>query len=225
MPTNTGIVWDEIGEHFYETGVDHGVHYTVKEDKTYGKGVAWNGLTSVNETPSGAESTAVFADNMKYLNLVSAEDFGLTIEAYTYPDAFAECDGSAQPVPGVVIGQQARKAFGFSYRTKIGNDILNDNLGYKLHLAYGCLASPSQRSYSTTNESPEATTMSWEVKTTPVSVTGYRPTALLTIDSTVVPKEKMAALEAILYGTNGEEARMPLPDEVFTLLETSASSL
>lgn len=215
------IVWDKTGERFYETGVDHGVLYHITENATYAKGEAWNGLTSVNETPSGAESTAIYADNIKYLNLISAEEFGITIEAYHYPPSFGKCDGSAQAVKGVMLGQQSRKTFGFSYRTKIGNDIDNDSHGYKLHLVYGCLASPSERSYGTVNDSPEAITFSWEVKTTPVNVVGYKPTALLTVDSTEVPAEKMKALEDILYGTESNEARLPLPDEVITLLTTA----
>lgn len=212
------IVWDKTGERFYETGVDHGVLYLMDSSNVYSKGYAWNGLTSVNETPSGAESTAIYADNMKYLNLISAEEFALTVEAYTYPDEFAVCDGSVAAAPGVMIGQQPRKTFGFSYRTKIGNDIDNDAHGYKLHLAYGCLASPSQRSYGTTNDSPEAITFSWEVKTTPVNVVGHQPTALVTIDSTLVEASKLAALEEILYGSETKDPRLPLPDEVITLL-------
>lgn len=212
------IVWDKTGERFYETGIDHGVLYLMDESNVYSKGYAWNGLTSMNETPSGAESTAIYADNMKYLNLISAEEFALTVEAYTYPDEFAICDGSVSVAPGVMIGQQSRKTFGLSYRTKIGNDIDNDNHGYKLHLAYGCLASPSQRSYGTTNDSPEAITFSWEVKTTPVNVVGHKPTALVTIDSTQVEASKLQALEDILYGSETEDPRLPLPDEVITLL-------
>ena len=220
------IVWDKTGERFYETGVDHGVLYPIQEGGLYNKGVAWNGLTAVSESPSGAESTAVYADNIKYLNLVSAEEFGATIEAYTYPDEFAECDGSATPVAGVVIGQQSRKMFGLCYRTMIGNDVDGQEHGYKLHLIYGAQASPSEKGYQTINDSPEAITFSWEVTTTPVNVTGYKPTASLTVDSTKVDAEQLAALEAILYGkdptapegTDGVEPRLPLPDEVITLL-------
>ena len=220
------IVWDKTGERFYETGVDHGVLYLIQEGGLYNKGVAWNGLTAVSESPSGAESTAVYADNIKYLNLVSAEEFGATIEAYTYPDEFAECDGSATPVAGVVIGQQSRKMFGLCYRTMIGNDVDGQEHGYKLHLIYGAQASPSEKGYQTINDSPEAITFSWEVTTTPINVTGYKPTASLTVDSTKVDAEQLAALEAILYGkdptapegTDGVEPRLPLPDEVITLL-------
>ena len=212
------IEWDKTGEHIYETGVDHGVLYELSEDATYKNGVAWNGLTAVNESPSGAESTGVYADNIKYLNLISAEEFGITIEAYHYPPKFAECDGSAEAVKGVMLGQQSRKTFGFSYRTRIGNDIDNDSHGYKIHLVYGCLASPSERSYGTVNDNPEAITFSWEVKTTPVNVVGYKPTALVTIDSTEVDASKLIELEKILYGDDSEEPRMPLPDEVITLL-------
>lgn len=220
------IVWDKTGERFYETGVDHGVLYPIQEGGLYNKGVAWNGLTAVSESPSGAESTAVYADNIKYLNLVSAEEFGATIEAYTYPDEFAECDGSATPVAGVVIGQQSRKMFGLCYRTMIGNDVDGQEHGYKLHLIYGAQASPSEKGYQTINDSPEAITFSWEVTTTPINVTGYKPTASLTVDSTKVDAEQLAALEAILYGKDptepegmdGVEPRLPLPDEVITLL-------
>lgn len=215
------IEWDKTGEHIYETGVDHGVLYDLDNDGKYKNGVAWNGLTSVNESPSGAESTGIYADNIKYLNLISAEEFGITIEAYYYPDKFAECDGSAQAVKGVMLGQQSRKTFGFSYRTRVGNDIDNDSHGYKLHLVYGCLASPSERSYGTVNDSPEAITFSWEVKTTPVNVIGYKPTALITIDSTEVDETKLMEFEKILYGDDADEPRMPLPDEVISLL-TSA---
>lgn len=216
------IVWDKTGEHVYETGVDHGVLYQLDDNGTYKDGVAWNGLTTVNETPSGAESTAIFADNVKYLNLISAEEFALTIEAYTYPKEFAECDGSVEVADGVMIGQQSRKTFGFSYRSKIGNDIKNDAYGYKLHLVYGCLASPSERSYSTINDSPEAISFSWEVQTTPVNVLGYKPTALVTIDSTAADPTKLKALEDILYGSDTAEPRMPMPDEVITILSGSA---
>lgn len=212
------LVWDQTGERFYETGVDHGVLYPIQTGGVYNKGVAWNGLTAVTESPSGAEANPLYADNIKYLNLVSAEEFGATIEAYTYPDEFAECDGSAALVPGVYIGQQARKTFGLSYRTVLGNDVDNNDYGYKLHLIYGALAAPSEKEYSTINDSPEAITLSWEVTTTPVSVEGYKPTASVTIDSTKVDAEKLAALEAVLYGSESEEARLPLPDELITIL-------
>ncbi len=212
------IVWDKIGERLYETGVDRGVLYPQDNEGTYPLGVPWNGLSSVSESPSGAEPTPIYADNMKYLNLMSVEEFGATIEAYTYPDEFEACDGSAELAPGVTIGQQERKLFGLSYRTKIGNDLEGDNLGYKLHLVYGALASPSDRTYQTINDTPDAITFSWEVTTTPVQVEGYRPTASLEIDSTKVNAAKMKEIEDILYGTEEKEARLPLPDEILTIL-------
>ena len=215
------LVWDKTGERLYETGVDRGVLY-VQSNGTYPNGVAWNGLTAVTESPSGAEATPLYADNIKYLNLMSAEEFGCTIEAYTYPEEFAECDGSAELAVGVTIGQQARKTFGLSYRTKIGNDAAGDKFGYKLHLIYGGLASPSEKAYASINDSPEAITFSWEVSTTPVSVDGHSPTACITIDSTKVEPTKLAALEEILYGKDGDgasgtEPRLPLPSEIATL--------
>lgn len=220
------IVWDATGERFYETGVDHGVLYPIQTGGVYTKGVAWNGLTSVSESPSGAESTAIYADNIKYLNLLSAEEFGATVEAYTYPDEFAECDGSATPTAGVTLGQQSRKVFGLCYRTMIGNDVDGQEHGYKLHLIYGCQASPSEKGYQTINDSPEAITFSWEITTTPVNVTGYKPTACLIIDSTKVDSTKLAALEEVLYGkdgtgdpeTGGTDPKLPLPDEVIEML-------
>lgn len=208
------LVWDKTGERYYETGVKQGVLYPIDTQGTYPKGVAWNGLTNVTESPSGAEATALYADDIKYLNLISTEEFGGTIEAYTYPDEFAECDGSASLATGVYIGQQPRKTFGLCYRTTVGNDVDNNNYGYKLHLVYGALASPSEKAYSTINDSPEAITFSWEFSTTPVNVTGFKPTASITIDSTKVDPQKLAALEAILYGGDEAEARLPLPDEV-----------
>lgn len=211
------IEWDKTGERLYETGVKFGVLY-VQEAGAYPNGVPWNGLTAVTESPSGAEATPLYADDIKYLNLVSAEEFGATIEAYTYPDEFMECDGSAELTEGVYIGQQARKTFGLCYRTAIGNDILNNDYGYKLHMIYGALAAPSEKAYATINDSPEAITFSWEVSTTPVNVTGHKPTACLTVDSTKVGADKMAALEAVLYGSESSEARLPLPDEVLTIL-------
>ena len=211
------LVWDQTGERLYETGVKYGVLY-VQEGAAYPKGVAWNGLTAVTESPSGAEATALYADDIKYLNLMSAEEFGATIEAYTYPDEFMACDGSASLSDGVYIGQQARKSFGLCYRTTIGNDVVNNDYGYKLHLIYGALASPSEKAYSTINDSPEAITFSWEVSTTPVNVTGHKPTACLTIDSTKVSPEKLAALEEILYGKEQAEPRLPLPDEVVQIM-------
>lgn len=211
------LVWDKTGERLYETGVKQGVLYPMDAKGTYPKGVPWNGLTNVTESPSGAEATALYADDIKYLNLMSNEEFGGTIEAYTYPDEFAECDGSASIATGVYIGQQSRKTFGFCYRTTIGNDVESNAHGYKLHLVYGALASPSEKAYSTINDNPEAVTFSWEFSTTPVNVTGFKPTACLTIDSTKVDPEKLAALEKILYGDDADEsavARLPLPDEV-----------
>ena len=214
------LVWDKTGERLYETGVKQGVLYLLGSSGTYMKGVAWNGLTNVTESPSGAEATPLYADDIKYLNLMSTEEFGGTIEAYTYPDEFAECDGSASLTDGVYIGQQARKTFGFCYRTTLGNDVDNNNYGYKLHLVYGALASPSEKAYGTINDSPEAITFSWEFSTTPVNVTGHKPTASITIDSTKVDPEKLAALEKILYGDDADstEARLPLPDEVAQIM-------
>lgn len=214
------LVWDQIGERFYETGVKMGVLY-VQESGAYPKGVAWNGLTAVTESPSGAEATPLYADDIKYLNLMSNEEFGATIEAYTYPEEFAACDGSASLATGVYIGQQARKTFGLCYRTVIGNDVDMNDHGYKLHLIYGALAAPSEKAYATINDSPEAITFSWEVTTTPVNVTGHKPTACVTIDSTKVDAGKLAALEAILYGSESEEARLPLPDEIAEMMATA----
>ena len=216
------ITWDTVGERYYETGVKMGVLYPIQTGGLYNKGVAWNGLTAVTENPSGAEATALYADDIKYLNLMSNEEFGATIEAYTYPEEFAECDGSAALAEGVMIGQQKRKIFGLCYRTAIGNDVDGSDYGYKLHLVYGCLASPSEKAYATINDSPEAITFSWEVSTTPVSVTGFKPTSQITIDSTKVDKLKLTSLEDILYGKDGDEGaatepRLPLPDEVATL--------
>ena len=213
------IEWDKTGERLYETGVKNGVLY-VQEGGAYPKGVAWNGLTAVTESPSGAEATPLYADDIKYLNLLSAEEFGATIEAYTYPDEFAACDGSASLVDGVMIGQQARKTFGLCYRTTIGNDTDGNDHGYKLHIIYGALAAPSEKAYATINDSPEAITFSWEITTTPVNVTGAKPTASITIDSTKATPEKLTALEKILYGDAEVEARLPLPDEIKTLFTT-----
>lgn len=226
------LVWDKVGERFYETGVDHGVLYPIQSDGTYNKGVAWNGLSSVTESPSGAEPSPIYADNIKYLNLMSAEDFGGTIEAYTSPDEFAECDGSVEIAPGVFAGQQNRKLFGLSYRTIIGNDVDSNDYGYKLHLVYGCLASVSEKGYTSVNDSPEAIALSWEFSTTPVEITKtiegktLKPTAILTFDSTRVDADKLAALEEILYGkdptgsdtNDGVEPRLPLPDEVIEIM-------
>ncbi len=209
------IVWDQVGERFYETGVSKGVLYPA-ENGTYPKGVAWNGLTSVSENRSGAEPTALYADNIKYLNLMSTEEYGATIEAYTYPKEFAECDGSKALTAGVMVGQQPRKQFGFSYQTRIGNDTDGTEHGYKIHLVYGCLASPSEMQYGTINDSPEAATMSWEISTTPVDVEGegFKSTATLTISSLDVDADKLKKLEDALYGTAEKEAYLPLPKEV-----------
>lgn len=219
------LVWDKTGERFYETGVKQGVLY-IPTDGVYSEGVAWNGLTAVTESPSGAEATALYADDIKYLNLLSTEEFGATIEAYTYPDEFAACDGSAELTKGVTIGQQKRSTFGLCYKTTIGNDTDGNDHGYKLHIIYGALATPSEKAYSTINDSPDAVTFSWEITTTPVNVAGQKPTASLVIDSTKADKTKLEALEAILYGKDptsaeahdGVEPRLPLPDEIKTLM-------
>lgn len=222
------LVWDQTGERYYETGVKQGVLYPQATGGTYPKGVAWNGLTAVTESPSGAEATALYADDIKYLNLMSAEEFGATIEAYTYPDEFAQCDGSATLATGVSIGQQSRKAFGLCYRTTLGNDVDGNDFGYKLHIIYNALAAPSEKAYATINDSPEAITFSWEVTTTPVNVTGFKPTASITIDSTKVDKSKLASLEEILYGKDapssggeGTDPRLPLPNEIAELMKTT----
>lgn len=215
------IVWDQTGERLYETGVKKGVLYPMATGGTYPKGVAWNGLTAVTESPSGAEATPLYADDIKYLTLMSVEEFGGTIEAYTYPKEFEECDGSAELTAGVTIGQQPRKTFGFSYVTTIGNDVDSNKHGYKLHLVYGALASPSEKAYSTINDSPEAITFSWEFTTTPVAVNGFEPTACITIDSTKVDAEKLTALEKKLYGDTEIEPTLPLPNEVATIMGTA----
>lgn len=222
------IEWDQTGEHYYETGVNHAVLYpynTSAEDKTkaYDKGIAWNGITSVSESPSGAEATALYADNIKYLNLISKEEFGATVEAYTYPDEFAILDGSAEIAGGVSIGQQSRGMFGLAYRTELGNDVDGTEYGYKIHLIYGAKATPSEKQYQTINDSPEAITFSWTLNTTPVEVDGMSPTASLVIDSTKANSTKLKALEKILYGTPADgqteavEGRLPLPNEIATL--------
>ena len=210
-------MWDQVGERLYETGVDHGVLYLPDATGVYNTGFAWNGLTTVTESPSGAEASPQYADNIKYLNLISAEEFGGTIEAFTYPDEFAECDGSAVPVDGVILGQQGRKQFGLSYRTQVGNDLEGTDHGYKLHLLYGCQAAPSEKAYGTINDSPEALAFSWEITTTPVPTTGYKPTSLIVIDSTVVDPADLTALETILYGAAAVEPELPTPDEVIAL--------
>lgn len=214
------LVWDKTGERFYETGVKQGVLY-VQEGGAYPKGVVWNGLTAVTESPSGAEATPLYADDIKYLNLMSAEEFTATIEAYTFPDEFEACDGSASLAEGITIGQQARKTFGMCYRTALGNDVAGDAYGYKLHIIYGALAAPSEKAYATINDSPEAITFSWEISTTPVSVAGHKPTATVVIDSTKVDAGKLAELEAILYGSDSEEARLPLPDEIVEIMSAA----
>lgn len=217
----TALTWDQVGERLYETGVDHGVLYIPNASGIYDKGVAWNGLTAVTESPAGAEASPQYADNIKYLNLVSAEEFGATIEAFTYPDEFGQCDGTAAPSEGVLLGQQGRKTFGLSYRTRLGNDLDGVDFGYKLHLIYGALAAPSEKAYSTINDSPEALTFSWEVATTPVLVASYKPTSVIVVDSSVVPSADLAELEEILYGKEGVDSRLPLPDEIITLFAGS----
>lgn len=215
------LVWDQSGKRLYETGVDHGVLYPIQTGGVYSKGVAWNGLTAVTESPSGADVNDIYADNMKYLGLVGAEKFGATVEAYTYPDEFAECDGSVELVKGATIGQQNRKVFGMVYRTVIGNDVDGNEHGYKLHLIYGATAAPSEKAYNTINEDPEAITFSWELSTTPVNVTGHKPTASLTINSTKADPTKLAELEKILFGDTETEPRLPLPDEIAQLLNVA----
>lgn len=215
------LKWDQTGERLYETGVSKGVLYPQKNG-AYQKGVAWNGLTGVTESPSGAESTPLYADNIKYLNLLSAEEFGATVEAYTYPDEFAECNGEGSLAEGVTVGQQKRTPFGMSYQTKVGNDT-DPEAGYKIHLIYGAQAAPSEKAYATVNDSPEAITFSWELTTTPVEVPGMKPTASLVIDSTKVDKEKLAALEKVLYGTTDAEAKLPSPAEVAEIFKTTES--
>lgn len=220
------IVWDETGKRYYEAGVRQAVLYPQSSDGTYPSGVAWNGVTAVTESPSGAEASPLYADDIKYLNLMSAEEFAATIEAYTYPDEFAQCDGSSELTIGVAIGQQKRKAFGLCYRTALGNDVEGADFGYKLHIIYGCMATPSEKGYSTINNDPDAIAFSWEVSTTPVNVTGFKPTASLTINSTKVDADKLKALEKILYGSDAGPsgtptavvARLPLPDEIATLM-------
>lgn len=214
------IQWDKSGEHIYETGVNHGVLY-LPTNGVYSKGVAWNGLSSVDEKPSGAEASAQYADNIKYLNLISAEQFAATIKAFTYPDEFAECDGSREIAKGVSVGQQERKVFGLSYTSLIGNDLEGTSYGYKIHLIYGALAAPSEKSHSTVNESPEAIAFSWELSTTPVEVPGMKNSAILTIDSTKTDQAKLKALEDILYGTETADPRLPLPAEIITIVGAS----
>jgi len=211
------LTWDAVGDRLYETGIDHGVLYIPDSDGIYATGVPWNGLTAVTESPSGAEANAKYADNIKYLNLISAEQFGGTIEAFTYPDEFAQFDGLVTPQPGVTVGQQPRKTFGISYRTLLGNDVDGEQYGYKLHLVYGCVASPSERAYNSVNDSPEAINFSWTISTTPVPVTGYKPTSILTIDSTVVDPGALSDLLDQLYGTTIITANLPMPDDVIAI--------
>ena len=213
------IVWDESGKRTYETGVRKGVLYLQDTQGAYTKGVAWNGLTAVTESPSGAEPTALYADDIKYLELFSAEEFGATIEAYTYPAEFEKCDGSASLGTGVTIGQQDRATFGLCYRTVLGNDVKGSEFGYKLHLIYGAKAKPSEKGYQTINDSPEAITFSWEISTTPVNVAGFKPTACVTIDSTKIEPDKLAQIETLLYGDTSAEAKLPLPDEIATIVK------
>lgn len=215
------ITWDNTGDHLFETGVEKGVLYPLSSAGKYDKAVAWNGITGVTESPSGAEATALYADDIKYLNLYSAEEFGATIEAYTYPDEFAVLDGSAEIATGITIGQQSRGVFGFSYVTKIGNDVDGNDHGYKIHLIYGAQASPSEKAFATVNDSPEAITFSWEVKTTPVAVTGHKPTASLVIDSTKIAKDALKAIEDALYGTDEKDGYLPLPSEIIEMINAA----
>ena len=218
------LEWDKTGEKLYETGVKMGVLYPQADGGTYPKGVAWNGLSGVTESPSGAEASPIYADDIKYINLISTEEFSATVEAYMYPDEFAECDGTAEIAPGVTIGQQDRKAFGMCYRTIVGNDTEKDSHGYKLHIIYGATAAPSEKGYASVNDSPEAITFSWELSTNPVNVKNAKPTASLTIDSTKVDSQKLAKLEDILYGSADADARLPLPDEIATLMATDVAA-
>lgn len=217
------LAWDEVGTRTYETGVDHGVLYEPDAGGAYVDGVSWNGLVSVTETPSGAEANAQYADNMKYLNLISAEEFAATIEAFTYPKEFEKYDGLSVPVPGLAIGQQRRGTFGLSYRSRKGNDLVGDDFGYKLHLVYGCTASPAEKAYTTVSDSPEPITFSYELATTPVAVTDYRPTSIITIDSTEVDADALEALELIIYGDLAVDPRLPLPDEVIAIFESGVT--
>jgi hypothetical protein len=219
------VAWDQVGERRFETGVDHGVLYIPNTLGAYVNGYAWNGLTTVTESPSGAESNPQYADNIKYLNLLSVEEFGATIEAFTYPQEFEQCDGVASPTPGVLVGQQARKLFGLCYRTLLGNDTQNTDFGYKLHLVYGALAAPSEKAYGTVNDSPEAIGFSWDVTTTPVEVPGLKPSASLVIDSTLVDADALSALEDLLYGTVGTDPSLPLPADVFALFTGSITEV
>lgn len=221
----TKLAWDSVGERRFETGVDRGVLYIPDSDGDYTEGFAWNGLTTVTESPSGADASPQFADNIKYLNLIAAESFGGTIEAFTYPDEFGQCDGTVQPEVGISIGQQNRKQFGLCYRTKVGNDLDGQDHGFKLHCVYGALAAPSERAYATINDSPSAIAFSWAITTTPVSVTGFKPTALLIIDSTTIDSDVLADLEDILYGTDVDEPRLPMPDEIISMVGSGVTDV
>jgi hypothetical protein len=218
------LVWDQTGQKLYETGVKNVALYVQDDTGAYPTGVAWNGVTAINESPSGAEATPLYADDIKYLELRSAEEFGASVEAYTYPDEFAQCDGSGEIATGVVIGQQNRKAFGLAYKTTLGNDVKENDFGYKLHIIYGAKAAPSEKAYATINDSPEAITFSWELTTTPVAVEGFKPTATITIDSTKVDPTKLAALEKILFGDAETEPRLPLPNEIAQLMKDEANT-
>lgn len=213
------LVFNNVGERLFETGVKNGVLYVMGDDGAYENGVVWNGLTAVTESPSGAETTPLYADDVKYVVIYAAEEFGATVEAYTYPEEFEQCDGSAAISEGITIGQQTRKSFGMCYKTSVGNDVQGQDYGYKIHIIYGAKAAPSEKSYSTVNDSPEAVTFSWELSTVPVPVEGHNPTATMVIDSTRVPAEKMALIEAKLYGSEDSEATLPLPNEILALIK------
>lgn len=219
------LTWDQVGERLYETGVDHGVLYLPDPSGAYVDGVAWNGLTTVTESPSGADANPQYADNIKYLNLIAAEEFGGTIEAFTYPEEFAQCDGTAIPSPGLAVGQQSRKIFGLCYRSRVGNDIDGTDHGYKLHMIYGAQAAPSEKAYATINDSPEAIAFSWDITTNPVPVTDLKPTALMIVDSTVVDATVLSDLEDILYGTASVDARLPSPDEIIGMFAGTVTSV
>jgi hypothetical protein len=221
----TALTWDNVGERLYETGVDHGVLYVQDEDGTYPQGVAWNGLETVTESPTGAEATPTYADNIKYLNLISVETFEGTVEAYTYPDEFAQCDGSESPTPGVAVGQQTRKTFGLSYRTRLGNDIEGTDFGYKLHLIYGATAAPSEKAYATINDSPEAISFSWAISALPVPVTDFKPTATMVIDSSKVDETALGLLQDMLWGSGGGDPHLPLPDEVIAVFAGTVTAV
>lgn len=223
MAESKKLVWDKTGERFYETGVKNCALYVQDSAGAYPKGVAWNGITAITESPSGAEASPIYADDIKYLNLISTEEFGATVEAYTYPDEFAQCDGSAEIATGVTIGQQVRKAFGLAYKTTLGNDVAGNELGYKIHIIYGCKAAPSEKAYATINDSPEAIAFSWEISTTPVNVEGFKPTANITIDSTKVDAGKLKKLEEVLFGSETVEAKLPLPNEIISIVGEPSS--